>query len=127
MRFESLLGERGISAAEWVALRTLYDRQDRTHASLIQMLGMTEGAISKVVTKLESKGLVDRSIVDDGAREQALSLTASGRRMVVKLAKLADENDQFFFAHLDSGKRKQRMSLLQELVEHHRFMQVPVE
>jgi DNA-binding MarR family transcriptional regulator len=60
-RFESLLGEHGISVTEWVAVRTLYGQSNSTHASLTGGLSMTKGAVSKVVTKLENKGFVDRS------------------------------------------------------------------
>ena len=126
-RFENLLAEQGISTSEWVAVRTLHDRSDSTHASLIRKLAMTKGAVSKVVTKLEDKGFVVRSFAGESARDQVLSLTAPGRRLVIRLAKLADENDQFFFGHLDSGKRNELMTLMQELVKHHQFSELPVE
>ena len=56
-RFASLLEAQACSVTEWVALRTLFDRREATHAELIQALGMTKGAASKVVSRLEEKGL----------------------------------------------------------------------
>lgn len=47
---------------------------------LIQELGMTKGAASKVVSRLEEKGLAERQLADGRSREQSLVLTASGMR-----------------------------------------------
>ena len=56
-RFSQLVEDEGCTVTEWVALRTLFDKTQTTHAELIQALGMTKGAASKVVTRLEEKGL----------------------------------------------------------------------
>lgn len=126
-RFEKRLEERGITVSEWVAMRTLYDRPNTTHAELIEALGMTKGAASKVITRLEVKGLAVRHLAEDKAREQVLSLTASGRQLLPALAALADENDHFFFGHLEASQRAQLMKAMKELVAHHNFKSVPVK
>ncbi len=52
-RFKKLVEARGVTVSDWVALRTLLERQATTHSDLIEALGMTKGAASKVVTRLE--------------------------------------------------------------------------
>lgn len=124
-RFRQRVEEEDITVTEWVALRALYDRPLTTHSALIQALGMTKGAASKVVSRLEHKGLARRDPVPDRPREQALSLTSKGRALVPKLAALADENEAHFFGHLHACERQQLAKTLQELVARHGFKEVP--
>lgn len=126
-RFESLLAAHDVKVTEWVALRVLYQRKHTTHAELIDALGMTKGAASKIVTKLESKGLAERSPARDSAREQELCLTTAGNELVPILAAVADENDAHFFGHLSESQRQDLMNLMKELVSHHQLKQIPTE
>ncbi|MFG0722029.1 MarR family winged helix-turn-helix transcriptional regulator [Pseudomonas sp. GLN_6] len=125
-RFEKQLEQHDITLSEWVALRTLYERAHTTHAELITALGMTKGAASKVVTKLQGKGLAERPLAEDRAREQRLLLTAAGHSLVPKLAALADENDLLFFGHLSDAQRAEMMSLMQDIVLRQNLTQVPI-
>jgi DNA-binding MarR family transcriptional regulator len=125
-RFENLLAEHDISVTEWVAMRSLYGRTDVTHAELIRALGMTKGATSKVISKLEIKGLAERQLSKDSQREQVLCLTESGHILVPKLAAIADENDAHFFGHLTDTQRQSLATLMNELVIHHQLKQVPI-
>jgi len=125
-RFSQLVEGEGSSVTEWVALRTLFDNTQTTHAELIQALGMTKGATSKVVTRLEEKGLARRERAEGSAREQVLRLTPQGRALVPRLAALADQNEEHFFGHLSAGERHALMAAFQALVSHHHLKQVPV-
>lgn len=126
-RFENLLATYDVSVAEWVAMRVLYQRLDVTHAELIATLGMTKGAASKVISKLENKALAERHLAVDSAREQVLCLTKKGSELVPELAALADGNDAYFFGHLSDAKRRSLMSLMKDLVRHHQLEQVPTK
>jgi len=124
-RFEKRLAEKAISVTEWVALRALYQSSGVTHAELIESLGMTKGAASKVISRLENKSLAERRLVVDSARGQTLHLTPKGNRLVPELAALADENDAFFFAHLSKAQRLTLMTLMKDLVQHHQLKKFP--
>ncbi|MYM40199.1 MarR family winged helix-turn-helix transcriptional regulator [Duganella qianjiadongensis] len=125
LRFQKLLEGEGVTVTEWVALRTLWAQDDSSHAALIAALGMTKGAASKVITRLEEKGLAERQLVDGRAREQSLRLTSKGRQLVPQLAQLADQNDAHFFAHLPAGQQQALMATLQALVSHHQLKELP--
>lgn len=125
-RFAKQVEEQGVSVSEWVALRTLYGRNTTTHADLIDALGMTKGAASKVVTRLEEKGLAQRQLAEGRAREQVLALTEAGQRLIPQLAAIADENDQHFFSHLDPAQSTALIALLQEVVHIHQLKEVPI-
>jgi DNA-binding MarR family transcriptional regulator len=125
IRFQQLLEEKGVTVTEWVALRTLWSQMDTTHAELIEALGMTKGAASKVVSRLEEKGLAGRQLVDGRAREQSLGLTAAGKALVPQLAALADANDAHFFGHLPATERQALVLAMQALVQHHQLKDIP--
>ena len=124
--FERAVEARGVSVSDWVALRTLHDQPDATHAALVAALGMTKGAVSKVVSRLQDKGLVTRAPHAADARAQVLALTPAGRALVPLLAADADANDERFFGHLGARRRQELKTLLQALVRQHDLHQVPV-
>jgi DNA-binding MarR family transcriptional regulator len=126
-RFAKLVEAAGVSVPEWVALRTLYDGEVTTHAALIAALGVTKGAASKLLTRLEEKGLAERRYTDESAKAQVLALTRQGRALVPKLAALADQNDAHFFSHLDAAQRAALVSLLQEVVRVQQLKDIPLE
>jgi DNA-binding MarR family transcriptional regulator len=125
IRFQQLLEEKGVSVTEWVALRTLWSQDETTHAELILALGMTKGAASKVVSRLEEKGLAGRQLAEGRAREQCLVLTAEGKTLVPQLAVLADANDAHFFGHLPAAERRALTQAMQDLVKHHQLNEIP--
>lgn len=129
--FQQAVEASGVSVTDWVALRTLFDASDggkestATHATLTQALGMTKGAVSKVVARLEDRGLVARAGAPTDARSHTLSLTPAGRTLVPVLAAKADANDEKFFGHLPAAERQRLARLLQEMVRRHQWQQVP--
>lgn len=127
IRFQQLLETKGVSVTEWVALRTLWARSETSHGELIQVLGMTKGAASKVVSRLEEKGLAERRFASGSPRDQSLVLTPEGKAMVPLLASMADANDNHFFGHLDAQERRALMTAMQALVQHHGLNNVPTK
>lgn len=125
MRFHKLLEADGVTVTEWVALSTLWLQSEASHALLIEALGMTKGAASKVISRLEEKGLAERQLVDGRAREQSLKLTLKGKKLLPQLAQHANENDEHFFAHLPLSERKALMNTLKSLVKHHQLKEIP--
>ena len=124
-RFERELAGQGTTVTEWVALRTLFDRPATTHAQLIQSLRITKGAASKVVSRLEEKGLATRGLAHGSSLEQALGLTSQGMALVPTLAALADQNDEHFFGHLGRAERSALMKTFMDLAAHHRLDEIP--
>ena len=124
-RFQQLLEAEGVSVTEWVALRSLWDADAVGHAALIEALGMTKGAASKVVSRLEEKGLVLRQSSEGDGRGQTLALTAAGRALLPVLAALADANDAHFFGHLGEKQNQALMAAMQGLVQQHQLKNIP--
>ena len=125
--FATKIAACGVSVAEWVLMRELYDDDKLTPSTLAARMGMTRGGISKLVDRLGSRALVIRSASAEDRRYQTLALTAKARAMVPQLSALADQNDAAFFGHLKQAERQSIENAMRELVRRYGFKAVPVD
>ena len=73
---------QGVTVAEWVFLRMLYDVEGIAPSLLAARMGMTKGAISKLADRLLAKEFVERRPNPDDGRAHELVLEATGRALV---------------------------------------------
>ena len=126
--FARKLAASEVTVAEWVILREMYSSEDKTSPSIVaEMTGLTRGAVSKLIARLLHKGLVTRTEASEDRRFQEIKLTASAIKLVPKLAKLADENDESFFSVLTRSEQRDLMNTLQKLAELHKLNTNPIE
>jgi DNA-binding MarR family transcriptional regulator len=114
--FSLKLQSHGVTVAEWVVLRQLYDQDAIAPSELADRIGMTRGAVSKLADRLISKSLIRRSISKDDRRCQSLMLSPSGQALVPTLGAAADRNDAEFFGHLEHRERKHVENVMKEIV-----------
>lgn len=116
--FQNRVEQHGVTVAEWVVMRALFDADAAKPSELATSLGLTRGAISKLVDRLAAKDLV--AVVGDpqDGRAQRLSLRPAGRRLVPRLAALADANDAEAFGHLDPRLRAELLTTLRAIATH---------
>lgn len=125
--FRRKVETHGVTVAEWVVLRQLLDLGEVPPSRLAEALGMTRGAISKLIERLVAKQLVDRRELAGDRRFQAVALTPAGRDLVPALAALADRNDQEFFGHLDHAQQMALRDVLADIVRRHGLKGLPLE
>jgi DNA-binding MarR family transcriptional regulator len=125
--FALKLAKRGVTGAEWVALRALYDEDVCAPSALADRLGMTRGAISKLADRLEAKDLVTRAADPEDRRSHRLRLTAKGHKLTPVLAELADQNDAEFFSHLTPEERSGIEGAMREIVRLRGLRAAPVD
>ncbi|MGQ9370823.1 MarR family winged helix-turn-helix transcriptional regulator [Azospirillum sp. A39] len=125
--FARKVEEHGVTVAEWVLLRHLFEEEALAPSRLAERMGMTRGAVSKLADRLIAKSLVVRAADPGDGRAQTLSLTAAGRAVVPELAALADANDAAFFGHLAPEDRRALLRILREIVETRRLTSIPVD
>lgn len=125
--FARALQERGLSVAEWVALNELSVQAEPTPASLSDAMGMTRGAITKVLDKLAAKNWVKRTASTNDKRMQRLALTRTGKSILPVLTGIADTNDHFFFDALAPAEQAQLRGLLQKLAQIHQIRDVAID
>lgn len=113
--FAERLAKHDVSVAQWVVLRTLYDTSRVTLNQAAKQIGVDKSSLSRMMERLVHKGLVNRFEGDD-RRSVGLSLTASGKKIVLQLAALADENDQAFFQTLSLKQREEFLKTIKHLL-----------
>jgi DNA-binding MarR family transcriptional regulator len=123
--FALKLQAHDVTAAEWVILRELFARRNAAPSAIAERIGMTRGAVTKLVDRLAAKALVIREESAGDRRYQVLALTPAGRRLVPTLAALADRNDAEFFGHLEPAQRAAFERLLKDVVQRHGFKTFP--
>ncbi|MEN3943535.1 MarR family transcriptional regulator [Prosthecobacter sp. SYSU 5D2] len=114
--FASRLAGHDISVAQWVVLRTLYDREELTLNEAAALVGVDKSSLSRMMDRLEARGLVQRTAGAD-RRSIGLNLTTAARKLVPQLAELADQNDRQFFKPLPATRRKELLQTLQFLLK----------
>lgn len=125
--FKQKVEHHGVTVAEWVVMRTLFDHTRTNPSKIAEALGMTRGAISKLLDRLSGKKLVRCDAVKPDRRFQTVELTPAGRALVPRLAALADRNDCEFFASLTELQRQTLMDLLQLIAKSRGLERIPVE
>lgn len=117
---------QGVTVAEWVLLRAMYDAGAASPGHLADTLGLTPGTVSKLVERLRRKALVTRVTSREDRRCQTVALTDRGQALVPTLAKLADENDREYFGHLSAKHRIQLLNEFKALVQRHGWNDLPI-
>ena len=125
--FAQKVAAEGASVAEWVLMRVLFDAEAMAPSRLADEIGMTRGGITKIANRLVAKGLLVREASPEDGRAQTLALSPAGRRLVPRLAALADKNEEQFFADLPQRERAQLERILRTIVERRKLKAVPVE
>ena len=125
--FSRKLATLGVTVAEWVVLRELYDSDPVVPSEMADKIGMTRGGVSKIIDRLMAMSLVTRTKNEKDRRFQALALSAKGRALVPRLAALADENDKEFFGYLKLAERQQIERVMREVARRHGLSAAPVD
>lgn len=77
---------------------------------------VTSGAVTKRVGRLESRGLVTRSVSAADGRGREIQLTDEGRRLTDELVVRHCANEDRLLASLGEGERRQLVSLLRKVL-----------
>lgn len=126
--FARRLEKLDISVSEWVALRKLYDAPIWTSPSaLAEALGMTRGAVSRLVERLVQKDLVERQASRGDGRAQQIRLSSVGQKLLPRLAAIADANDDAFFGDLPENTRAALIALMRQIAEDSELTKIPVD
>ena len=113
--FAEKLEKQGVTVAQWVVLRTLYDKENTTLNEAASLVGVDKSTLSRMIERLVQKKWVNRCEGQD-RRSLGLSLTAAGKKRVLQAARLADENDEVFFHTLSIKRREEFLAVIKELL-----------
>ena len=108
----------GVSVAEWMVLRELYQVGEASPSNLARRLGMARGTVARITNRLKAKALLWCKSSLHKAHSHTLILTTSGRHLVPKLDALSGQNDMEFFGHLLPQDQKVVERILKEIMAH---------
>lgn len=111
-RVERRLVVHDLTSAQWIPLWQLSLGHADTAQGLAALMNMDAGAMTRLIDRLESKGLLARERSQDDRRVVRLRLTAAGREVVGHIPPvLAEVNNEAL-----EGFTKEEFKLLQALL-----------
>lgn len=126
--FQKTLESSDVSVVEWVILRSLHaSGAPLAPSDIAQDIGLTRGAVSKLVDRLIAKGLVTRTESLSDRRYQVIDLTNSGRDLIPNLFRIAKANDETFFTCLTKSERSELERLIKKVIQHNEINQIPLK
>jgi DNA-binding MarR family transcriptional regulator len=79
--YRPLLEELGLSYSQYAVMLVLWEQDSVTLSLLCSRLHLDSGTLSPLVTRLQTRGLVDRRRRTEDERTVQISLTAAGRAL----------------------------------------------
>lgn len=125
--FRDRIAARGVTVAEWVALRSLHNIGPCSLGALAGRMGADMGAVSRIVDRLLRRKLASRAVAARDRRAVAVDLSPAGRRLVPVLAREADLNDDAFFHPLSDRDKDHLLRIMKRLVQVHGLTEKPTE
>jgi DNA-binding MarR family transcriptional regulator len=133
--FTQKLADSGVTAAEWLVLREMFDAELRkmfagqttAPSQIAATIGMTRGPVSRLIDRLVKKQLVRRAESAKDHRFQEVGLTPAGMQLVPRLAAIADENDRQFLSCLSERERKKLLQMLKKIAKANQLTNFPGE
>lgn len=115
-RFGAALAGYGVTVAQWSVLITVYREDATTPQAIARHIDLDPGALTRLLDRMEEKGLVLRLPVDDDRRRIRIALTPRAAALAPQLAALADANDAAFFEALPAHDQAEFRRLLGDLL-----------
>ena len=81
-------------------LEKIYLHPGVTVTEIAHMTGRTKSAISQIVSKLESKDLITKTVQEAHGKKQSLQVTANGKNLSESHIKYDDEHTEEFFGRI---------------------------
>jgi DNA-binding MarR family transcriptional regulator len=88
--YKPLLDELGLTYPQYLALLALWERDGLMVSELGERLSLDSGTLTPLLKRLESTGLVTRMRAVDDERRVHIHLTAAGRRLKSRAARIPE-------------------------------------
>jgi DNA-binding MarR family transcriptional regulator len=118
-RFEAALAGHDVSVAQWSVLVSIFRDGATTPREVAQHMDTDPGAVTRLLDRLEAKGLLRRNPAPGDRRSLRLELTGRATALVPQLTALADANDAAFFGVLGEADQVSFRRLLAALLRAH--------
>jgi DNA-binding MarR family transcriptional regulator len=112
---ESRMAEHGLTDAQWKPLFLLQAGRASTAIELAREMDIDTGAVTRMVDRLEAKGLIERARSDEDRRVVNLRLTKAGEETAKKVPHILASVNNDFLRGFSEAEWKQLRKLLGRL------------
>ncbi len=113
------LEQAGFDAYHYSVLAILGEGSRETQATIADALGLDPSRLVALLDSLEARGLIARQRDPHDRRRHVVSITADGKRQLLRLRRIVKEVEDEFFAPLDPKSRETFHTQLLQLAVHH--------
>jgi len=106
-----------VSSAQWVVLMVLSHHDDVMAANLAKRLNYDPGSMTRLLDRLQEKGLIQRTRLDDDRRCIRLELTEAGRTLAPQLPTAAINAINKSLAGFTAEEHQLLNSLLHRMID----------
>ena len=114
-RLARAYADEGVTIPEWRVLAVVSQKEKMAARDVVALTPLDKMAVSRAVSSLEEKGLVLRGEDKDDRRVALLSLSADGRAVFDRIARLALEFERRLLDDLSAEERRRFAATLDRL------------
>jgi DNA-binding MarR family transcriptional regulator len=118
--FHLVVTAQGFTVSQWRVLASLAGGEPINIGRLAQITTMKQPTVTRVLDRMQARGLVERLASDGDRRITLVRITPAGMRLVSKLIPLAREHEQRVLAPLGKQGAEDLKATLRKLIELHR-------
>ena len=108
------ISDSGIYSSEWTILKLVREHGGISQSEIIDYLGVEPAAISKTLSRLEKKQIIERRYLP-GLRGKHIFLTSHGEELFVPLEKLVVEHRKQAVTGLSEEQQRSLFQLMQRI------------
>lgn len=116
--FDRRLKPFGVTRSQWAIMAAIFGKEAETAADIAKIWSLDATAVTRLIDRLESKGLVKRTHDTADRRVNRLELTEEGQRLSPILKNEADKNHNHIFGALSESEEKHLRELLAKIMNH---------
>ncbi len=117
-----ITGSFRLSTTEWRILLQLAEHEALTASDIVEYSAMEKSKVSRALTNLENRGLVERSVSESDHRVKLLSMTETGRKRYTALVPRVLDWEKELIDGLDVSEYRDLLFLLDKLKKQLRTM-----
>lgn len=107
-----------LTPVQFAALSMLEEHPDVDQATLAGMIAYDRVTIGGVIARLESRGLIERTVSETDRRARRLRLTERGASILQTVRPAVRRAQERMVAGLDAAEQDQLLALMHKIAEH---------
>lgn len=116
-RFERELEPYGISLAQWGALLAIHEKGEASPSDVAARVGIDRGATTRLIARMEEKGLLTRRMNEADGRSVVLALSPDTAALMPTLIAASQEVNRTALATLPEAERAALLGTLASLLD----------